>query len=128
MYPLRKFLGLLFAISSLFCLWNALKTFFLIIHQHHGPSSLNDIVHAAVFPILTVILATACWTLWKKKPSGTIWGIAACLAFILLPTWAVIYSRSIPFSLVMMFAVGVIGLVILLWPVQKDPEEDDLLE
>lgn len=125
MNTIRKLLCWLFAISSLLCVWNALKIILRLIHQHSTFLSPRILVIAAFFPVLAVLLAIAWWTVWKKKPSGRAWAVAACLTFVLLPLWGIFSSRSVPFSLGVMLAIGVACLVILLWPVEKETSEDD---
>lgn len=126
MYIIRKFLCWLFAISSLVCLWNSLRFVLRFIHQHSLHQSLDGVFVVALFPTLALIYGIAWWTVWKKKRSGKAWGAVACLTYILFPLWGMIISRSVSLSLAVMLVVGILILLILLWPAEEEPSEDDL--
>lgn len=91
MRDLRKLLCWLFAVSSLLCVWNALKLIFRIIDLQRTFVGITSFLAVCFFPILAVILAIAWWTVWKEKPSGWRWGIAASLTYILIALWLVIH-------------------------------------
>jgi len=91
MRDLRKLLCWLFAASSLLCVWNALKLIFRIIDLHYSFVGITSFLAVCFFPVLAVILAIAWWKVWKEKPSGWRWGIAASLTYILIALWLVIH-------------------------------------
>ena len=105
------------AISSLLCGWIALTSVVGKVHQY-GSLTPRGLLVPALFSILAAINAMTCWAFWKRKPSATAWGIAACLTYVLLSLftiWSRVHrSQSIRGSSGIMLAVGVIGLVALL--------------
>jgi ABC-type proline/glycine betaine transport system permease subunit len=121
---IKKFLSWVFAVSALLCIWNALKIIFHMIHRHYGFFTARNLLLASLFPVLVIILAMAWWTVWKRRPSGKGWGIAASLTYVLLPVWSIHSSRSLALSLGAMLALGVIGLVVFIWPAGKPTSED----
>ena len=122
---IKKFLSWVFAVSALLCIWNGLKIILRMINRHYGFSAPRHLLLASVFPILTIIWAVAWWTVWRRKPSGKGWGIVASLTYVLLPVWTIYSSHSLAFSLGAMLALGVIGLVVFIWPAGKPTPEDD---
>ena len=126
---IKKFLSWVFAVSALLCLWNALKILLRMIYRHFGFFAPRHLLAASFFPVLAIILAMAWWTVWRKRPSGKGWGTAASLTYVLLPAWAIYSSRSLALSLGAMLALGVIGLIVFLWPAgNPTPEDDSLLD
>jgi hypothetical protein len=123
MNVIRKLLCWLFAISSLLCLWNGFQLILRFAHRQYIASSLHNLLIASLFPALAILYAIAWWTVWKKRPSGRVWGAIACLTYVVLPIWNIIAFRSLPLSLGVMLLVGILALVILLWPVREEPEE-----
>jgi hypothetical protein len=129
MVVIRKFLCWLFAISSLLCLWNGLLLILRFVHRQYIALSFHNLLIASLLPALTILYGIAWWTAWKKRPSGRVWGIIACLTYVLLPIWNLVAFRSLSISLMIMLLVGILALVILLWPIHEEPEEslDDTL-
>lgn len=122
---IRTSLCWLYAIFSLLSVWSASKFTVHFVRRQSETGSFPNLLIASLFLILAVLYAVAWWTTWKKKSSSRAWGIAAFVTYVLLPILGVTLSRSISVALTIMFAVGVIGLVVLLWPVHKEPPEDD---
>jgi hypothetical protein len=124
---IRTLVCWLYAICSLLSIWNAFKSIAHFVRRQSETGSFPNLLIASLFLILAVLYAVAWWTTWKKKSSSRAWGIAAFVTYVLLPILGVTLSRSISVALAIMFAVGVIGLVVLLWPAHKEPPEDESL-
>jgi hypothetical protein len=118
-------MSMVFAISSLLCLWMACKFIPHILHLHHA--SLSHVVLAvSVFPVLAVIYSVAWWTVWKEKRSARAWGIAASLTYVSINIEMIFYSsRSVSACVWIMSAVAVAGLVAFSW---RDEGHDPGLE
>jgi predicted permease len=111
---LRKFLGWVFAISSLLCLWHAPRLMFDVI-RNQSSLFLRSASIAALFPVLAVIYGVALWTIWKEKPYAKVWAIAASATYVLINLSLVHWLVSVPSCVWVMSAVGVAGLVVFLW-------------
>jgi hypothetical protein len=125
---LRLFMGGAFAIASLICIlmavWIIERTFQIQLNKafSHPLALLLD----AIFPLMATVYGVAAWTTWKEEPSARFWGIAASILQILLPVRQIFFrSRPIWSCHGFVLAVGILGLIVFLWPSQKEPETED---
>jgi Sel1 repeat len=99
---LRNYLSWVFAISFLISVWFILRHVPPIIHRPRLLLSWRYMLAPAVFSVLAIVFGMTWLTVWKGKPSGKWWGIAASLTDILLP---LCLSISLPFSVLSHFVV-----------------------
>ena len=112
----RKLMCWLFAISSVLCLWNAVRLIEFMLHRHDAFRSLRSVLIAVSLPALAAIYSVAWWTNWKEKRSARGWGIAASLTLVLLSLAGILdLARTAPASLAIMLAIGILGLGAFLW-------------
>ena len=112
MNGIRKLMCWLFAISSVLCLWNAVRLIQHTMHRNDAFQSSRSFFIASFLPVLAIIYSLAWWTVLKDKRSAKSWGIVASLTFVFLPILGrLASSRSFPSSLWIMLGIGVLGLV-----------------
>jgi hypothetical protein len=127
MNELRKFMGWLFALTSLISIWCACKITLHIIHRHsYTIFSLRNQFISAFFPVLAVIFGVAWWTTVKEKQSAKGWGIAASLIFVSLSLWEIVFSKGMWSSFGVMLAVGITGIILFVWPREKEAATNDI--
>jgi len=95
MHDLRKLLSWNFAFLSLVCLWIALSIILQIIHRHISLLHLRNLIVPTVLTVLTAVYGAAWWTVWRGKPSGRGWAIAASLTNILFPISIMVLTRYV---------------------------------
>jgi hypothetical protein len=115
MRVLRFYIGGVFAIASLICIfmafWIIQRTFRF--QTDYAFSHPRVFLIDAIFPAMAVIYAAAFWTVWKEKPSAWRWGIAASILQILTPLWHIIrFPQSIHSYTVLMLTIGIAGLAV----------------
>lgn len=126
MNTIRKLLAWLFAISSLLCIWHSLQfAFRYVIYRQHPHLAWHELFAVSLFPLLAIIYGIAWWTVWRKLPSGRFWGVLACLTYIGFPLWAMIALHSVQLSLAVMLVIGILLLIVLLWPTHEEPKVPD---
>jgi hypothetical protein len=113
---LRKFMGWVFAVTSLVSIWMASRLILYQIHRHYTFRRLSILLLVllldVIFPVLAVIWGVAWWKLRNENPSTKGWGIAASLAYILFFLMGGYHCwRSLPGPSCVVLAVGVTGLV-----------------
>ncbi len=114
MHNLRKLLSWNFVFLSLMCLWIALSYIFQIIHRHINPLHLRSLLVPTVLTVLTAVYGAAWWTVWRGKPSGRGWAIAASLTNILFPLSIMVLTRYVRGHFrghFVLLSVGVAGLI-----------------
>jgi predicted permease len=93
------------------------------VHQYNEYFTIRGLLITALYIILAIIYGLAWWTVWKRKPSGRGWGIAASLIYIPVSLWGIIFFAQ-PFwgfeGVAM--AVGIAGLVAFLWCSKIEPD------
>jgi drug/metabolite transporter (DMT)-like permease len=78
-----------------------------------------------LFTFLTYIFGMAWWTVWKEKPSGKSWGIAASLINNLVMISAfILHKRPLSDYQWEVLAIGIVGLIAFLWPDEEESEID----
>jgi drug/metabolite transporter (DMT)-like permease len=88
--------------------------------------SLRTLSVPVLFALLTYIFGMAWWTVWKEKPSGKSWGIAASLINNLVMIMAyILHKRSLSGYQWEVLAIGIVGLIAFLWP---DKEESEIYD
>ena len=123
MHNLRKYLGWVFAFTSLVCLQIAVSSILGKIHRHYTLLLFRNLLVPTLFTVQAAIFGVAWWTVWKGKRSARSWGIAASLMYILaslLPViiFSIISLRygwrdfgAVSANLGLVAAVGVAGVV-----------------
>lgn len=81
----RNTLSWLFALTALVCLQGVVSIVLGTIHRHGTIPSFRFALVPLLFTALTVVFGMAWFTVWRKKPSGRWWGLAASTLQILLP-------------------------------------------
>jgi hypothetical protein len=128
MNAFRKYMSMVFAISSLLGVWIACRFIPAILHLHHASLS-HVLLAVSVFPVLAVIYSVAWWTIWKEKRSARAWGIAASLTYVLINLQMIFYSsRPVPSCVWIMSAIGVVGLVAFSWRDELHERSEDPTE
>jgi peptidase M50-like protein len=113
MHTLRKYLGWVFAFTSLVCLQIVISSILHTTHRQSTDLALRGLlVETAFLTALAVVFGVAWWTVWKGKPSARGWGIAASLTNILVSLPWVFISRDAWRDLWVILAIGVAGLVV----------------
>jgi hypothetical protein len=116
MQSLRNLLCWLFAIVSLMCLQITLSSIPSILHRPYAVLSFRYLLVPMVFSVLTILFGMAWFTVWKGKPSGKWWGIAASLINTVLSFWQIIhFSQSVWGYQGVTLAIGGTGLVAFSW-------------
>jgi hypothetical protein len=105
-----------FAVSFLLCLWIVPLTVLRAFHRYHDFLTLRGLLVPAVFSVQAAIYGMACWTVWKRKPSATVWAIVASLTYILIPLLTIWlgfhFSRPTRACSVVVLVLGVTGLIV----------------
>ena len=121
---LRKLTIWPFVISLVFCCWNECLLVWRAVHIVHFVPLFRIFLVLALFAILAMIYGAASWSLAKGKRSGKVWALIASLTFVLIPLWAIShYPRSVPGSIWVLLAIGMISQIVLLWPDGEAPME-----
>lgn len=124
MHALRKFLYWIFAITAVSCFQ---ISFTLLIRTLQMPSDARvgrAFLVPTGFALMTGVFTAAWWTVWKRKPSGRVWGVAASLINIATGLWPFVMWPHDVFSgfgilgalsaFGLVTAIGVAGLVVFL--------------
>lgn len=123
---LRLYMGGVFAIESVVCLCVAPGFILRIVSRHfYSLSPLRSLLICAIFPVMAIIYGVASWKIWKEKPTGKGWGIAASILQTVLPLWLVLFrSRSIWSCHGESLVIGATGIIVFLWPYNKESETE----
>jgi hypothetical protein len=126
MGDLRKYMGWVFAVSSLVAICFAPRLILDVFRwRSHTLFPIRSLLLCAVFPAMAIVFGIAWWTIWKDRPSAKEWGITASTLHILaslLPF--ILLRRSIVECQLLGVALGVTGLVAFLWPSAVKAETD----
>jgi hypothetical protein len=122
---LRLYMGGVFAIAGLICsclaLWLIHRAF--EIEQFRAFSHPRVLLLSAIFPIMAIIYLVASWKIWRERPLAKGWGIVASILLILLPLrQAALRSQPVWSCHGIMLALGIVGLIVFLWPYEERPE------
>ena len=105
MHALRKFLYWAFAMSAIMCLQISVAYFPRSLQFPDLPRWRALSVPVGFF-LMATIFATAWWTVWRQKPSGKIWGVAASLITVATGLWPMVLWRHDTFN-----ALGIVGVL-----------------
>jgi hypothetical protein len=124
MGALRKYMGWVFAVSSLLAVCFAPMLILDVFRWgSHSLFPLRSLLICMVFPILALIFGFAWWAIWKDRSSAKGWGITASTLHILMSLLPfVLLRRSIVECQLLGLALGAIGLTAFLWPSAIDAE------
>lgn len=123
MPTMRKFFGWLFGVVSVICFGVALYSLYRDLVEGGGISRQSSRYILATLIVFCVLLAMAFmyamawWTTWKSKPSERAWGIAASLAQLFVPFYAIYFHhRQLSNGKWQMIALGTLALIAYAWP------------
>jgi len=119
------FIAWLFGLTSLISICFAVRIILRVIYRCNSFLQLQIQIISAFFPVLAIIFGVAWWTVWKQKNSAKGWGIAASLIYVLLSLWEIVFSKRPWNSFLGTLAVGLVGLIVFLWPYEKEADTDD---
>ena len=106
MHSLRKLLYWVFALTAITCLQISIANFARSLQiPTHVPLWRACSVPAGFF-LMAVVFAMAWWTVWRQRPSGKIWGVAASLINIVTGLWPMVFYPHDAFN-----AFGVVGVL-----------------
>lgn len=108
MHLLRRILCWNFALLSVVCFSLALWLTGGMIQRHGTTLPISVWLLNCVAPAEASLFAVAWWFIWKRKPSGRVWGIVASLVLILN---AVFYYLRTSRPQLVLIVVGVAGVV-----------------
>ncbi|MGB9406402.1 MAG: hypothetical protein WCA89_02635 [Terracidiphilus sp.] len=87
---------------------------------------LRGLLFGSIFPIQAIIYGVSWWKIWKEKPSTKVWGVTASILQMMFPIWQIIFRhKSIWNCHGEVLAIGTFGLIVFLWPYNKDSYTDD---
>jgi hypothetical protein len=129
LHKLRGFLAWVFGFTALVCAQIAFSTTLQTIHRHYELSPFRTLLVVLVPTMSTIecaVFGAAWWYIWRRRPSGRIWGICASLIYI--KTSAVIaylaYRSQSGWNdsgFWVILAIGIAGLIAFLRPFQQAP-------
>ena len=115
MHALKKFVYWAFALSAITCFQVSIG---LIPRNLQLPNRLplwRGLVVPAGFLLMSGVFAAAWWTVWKQKPAGRKWGVAASLIIIATGLWPMIlWPRDTLSAFGIVGVLSVFGLVTLI--------------
>jgi hypothetical protein len=80
----RKVMGWFFAYMSLRYMLDPRVSMLYAIHRHYALLPFRNLVTFTLYVAVPIISGVAWWTVWKRKPSARLWGIAASVTYILI--------------------------------------------
>lgn len=96
-------------------LWTSVSVFRLhSLFSNENSSSLEILSTVAklLIPALAIVFGMAWWTIWRKKPSASIWGIAASACNILLSGIMLYYAPRVLWQVALaLLVLGILGVV-----------------
>lgn len=124
MQTLRKYLCWVFAFASLVNAQLAGSFILRIVHRYHTPLHLRYLLTPTLMAFQAFVFAMAWWTVWREKPSGRKWGIAASVLNLALPVSLSYFEGFVRGlfllrRLSLLLVIGVIGLFAFLRPYES---------
>jgi hypothetical protein len=118
MQDTRRVMCWIFAATCLLHLMVSLRGVRYAMQQWHSPPVLRSALIAIFFSaVVSIISGAAYWSVWRNKPSGRGWAIAASIMSILVYIRSsILSSRPVWDRHVGALFIGVVGLVIFLYP------------
>ena len=124
---LRYFIGGIFAIVSVICLWLGSAVILHVVDRHsYTLFPFRSLLVGAILPTMAFVNGTAGWKIWMHRPLANRWGIAASILQFVFPIWEMLVrSRPIWSCHLEVLAVGVIGMIVFLRPSERMSEMED---
>jgi hypothetical protein len=116
MQDIRKFIGWIFAFSSLLYLLVFVRSSLTTIHGHNALLPLRSMVSVAFFLVVAVICGAAWRAIWKEQRSARGWGIAASVMHILIFFRPIMFPSRPLWGHVGALVIGITGLAVFLRP------------
>src|SRR5437879_6287035 len=111
----RKVMCWFFAYTSLRYVLDPRVSMLYAIHRHYAFLPFRNLVTITLYVMVPIINGIAWWTVWKRRPSARLWGIAASVTYILIFLRPIIFfPGSAWLRNWSTLALGIMGLVIFL--------------
>ena len=116
MQDIRKVLCWIFLANALLHLVVACRVMLFVIQRHNAFLASRSLLMGAVFQVVVAaICGYAWWALWKGKPSGRAWAVAASASYLVLFVGQFVVRRQPSWDHhVGALVIGVIGMVVFL--------------
>jgi len=80
----RKVMCWVFAFMSLRYALDPRVSMLYAVHRHYAFLPLRNLATITLYAVVPIVSGIAWWTVWKRKPSARLWGIAASVTYILI--------------------------------------------